>query len=176
MVHCAKVGPHGGKIFAQLGLELLGGGCWQNHPRPVLWAGQLTVVGRWTADLAFSYTIHQVHDNGRCNLVLTWSPLNQCFYYNYPQTLHCAMRSTAFRLFRTAGQVHHENPLVSNSLLYLPKLTSQGLPRSGTPPSWPRKLQRRKITGVEKVIAVSSAKGGVGKSTVAGMSLPARTS
>ncbi|KAK1248510.1 hypothetical protein MKX08_006730 [Trichoderma sp. CBMAI-0020] len=42
-----------------------------------------------------------------------------------------------------------------------------GLPRSGTPPNWPKRPQRRKITGVDKVIAVSSAKGGVGKSTVA---------
>ncbi|TKW57754.1 Iron-sulfur protein NUBPL [Colletotrichum tanaceti] len=36
-----------------------------------------------------------------------------------------------------------------------------------TPPNWPRKPAQRKIRGVEKVIAVSSAKGGVGKSTVA---------
>ncbi|KKA29876.1 hypothetical protein TD95_004944, partial [Thielaviopsis punctulata] len=42
-----------------------------------------------------------------------------------------------------------------------------GLPRSGTAPYWPRKPKQRKIPGVEKVIAVSSAKGGVGKSTVA---------
>ncbi|KAF5257075.1 hypothetical protein FOXYS1_12414, partial [Fusarium oxysporum] len=42
-----------------------------------------------------------------------------------------------------------------------------GLPRSGTPPTWGKRPVRRKITGVEKVIAVSSAKGGVGKSTVA---------
>lgn len=45
----------------------------------------------------------------------------------------------------------------------------QGLPRSGTPPTWGKRPVRRKITGVEKVIAVSSAKGGVGKSTVAGI-------
>ncbi|KAK8145955.1 hypothetical protein MY1884_004972 [Beauveria asiatica] len=63
------------------------------------------------------------------------------------------MRSTASRLFRTVGVLAHENPL--------------GLPRAGTPPHWPKKPQKRKITGVDKVIAVSSAKGGVGKSTVA---------
>ncbi|KAM3559424.1 hypothetical protein ARSEF4850_004129 [Beauveria asiatica] len=63
------------------------------------------------------------------------------------------MRSTASRLFRTVRVLAHENPL--------------GLPRAGTPPHWPKKPQKRKITGVDKVIAVSSAKGGVGKSTVA---------
>ncbi|EJP67909.1 nucleotide binding protein [Beauveria bassiana ARSEF 2860] len=63
------------------------------------------------------------------------------------------MRPTASRLFRAVGALAHENPL--------------GLPRAGTPPHWPKKPQKRKITGVDKVIAVSSAKGGVGKSTVA---------
>lgn len=63
------------------------------------------------------------------------------------------MRTTHVRLFQVLRPLVHENPL--------------GLPRSGTPPSWPRRPQRRKIPGVEKVIAVSSAKGGVGKSTVA---------
>ncbi|KAJ5175817.1 Iron-sulfur protein IND1 [Penicillium canariense] len=50
----------------------------------------------------------------------------------------------------------HDNPL--------------GLPRSGTPPSFPRRRglpEKRKIRDVKKVVAVSSAKGGVGKSTVA---------
>ncbi|KAF7542216.1 hypothetical protein G7Z17_g11783 [Cylindrodendrum hubeiense] len=55
------------------------------------------------------------------------------------------MRSTSARLFQALRALQHENPL--------------GLPRSGTPPSWPRRIQRRKITGVEKIIAVSSAKG-----------------
>ncbi|PNY29482.1 Iron-sulfur protein IND1 [Tolypocladium capitatum] len=64
------------------------------------------------------------------------------------------MRSTLARSFQALKPLHHENPL--------------GLPRSGTPPTWAKRPQRRKITGVEKVIAVSSAKGGVGKSTVAG--------
>jgi Mrp family chromosome partitioning ATPase len=48
----------------------------------------------------------------------------------------------------------------------------QGLPRSGAPPQIPRMQrglpQRRRIRDVHKVIAVSSAKGGVGKSTIAG--------
>ncbi|KAM4062830.1 NUBPL iron-transfer p-loop NTPase domain-containing protein [Hirsutella rhossiliensis] len=63
------------------------------------------------------------------------------------------MRTTRARLVQFSRAFYHENPL--------------GLPRSGTPPSWPKRPQRRKIHGVEKVIAVSSAKGGVGKSTIA---------
>jgi ATP-binding protein involved in chromosome partitioning len=63
------------------------------------------------------------------------------------------MRPTTARLFQSLRALQHENPL--------------GLPRSGTPPTWGKRPVRRKITGVEKVIAVSSAKGGVGKSTVA---------
>ncbi|KFA54812.1 hypothetical protein S40293_00715 [Stachybotrys chartarum IBT 40293] len=63
------------------------------------------------------------------------------------------MRLTSSRLLQATRALYHENPL--------------GLPKSGTPPNWPRRPQRRKITGVDKVIAVSSAKGGVGKSTVA---------
>ncbi|KAL4920840.1 iron-sulfur protein IND1 [Aspergillus aurantiobrunneus] len=60
------------------------------------------------------------------------------------------------RLFSTFRCLQHENPL--------------GLPRSGTPPSFPRRRglpEKRKIRDVKKVIAVSSAKGGVGKSTIA---------
>ncbi|CCT69944.1 related to Nbp35p and human nucleotide-binding protein [Fusarium fujikuroi] len=63
------------------------------------------------------------------------------------------MRPTSAQLFQCFRALQHENPL--------------GLPRSGTPPTWGKRPVRRKITGVEKVIAVSSAKGGVGKSTVA---------
>ncbi|KAF3048724.1 hypothetical protein E8E11_009812 [Didymella keratinophila] len=61
------------------------------------------------------------------------------------------------RLFSTLRCLQHENPL--------------GLPRSGAPPQLPRMQrglpQRRSIKDVKKVIAVSSAKGGVGKSTIA---------
>ncbi|KAA8644543.1 Mrp/NBP35 family ATP-binding protein [Aspergillus tanneri] len=62
------------------------------------------------------------------------------------------------RFFSTARVLRHDNPL--------------GLPRSGTPPSFPRRRglpEKRKIRDVKKVIAVSSAKGGVGKSTIAGL-------
>ncbi|EEH47451.1 uncharacterized protein PADG_03535 [Paracoccidioides brasiliensis Pb18] len=59
-------------------------------------------------------------------------------------------------LFSTLRPLHHDNPL--------------GLPRSGTPPPFPRRRglpEKRKIQDVNKVVAVSSAKGGVGKSTIA---------
>ncbi|CZS89571.1 related to Nbp35p and human nucleotide-binding protein [Rhynchosporium agropyri] len=58
------------------------------------------------------------------------------------------------RLFSTFRCLRHENPL--------------GLPRRGTIPRMQRGLpERRRIKDVKKVIAVSSAKGGVGKSTIA---------
>jgi Mrp family chromosome partitioning ATPase len=54
-----------------------------------------------------------------------------------------------------------------------PKTTySKGLPRTGTIPNLTRGLPaKQRIRNVAKVIAVASAKGGVGKSTVAGTSL-----
>ncbi|CUS13338.1 unnamed protein product [Tuber aestivum] len=61
------------------------------------------------------------------------------------------------RLFTTFRSLTHENPL--------------GLPQSGSPPQIPRALRglptKRPIRDVSKVLAVSSAKGGVGKSTIA---------
>lgn len=62
------------------------------------------------------------------------------------------------RCFSTCSRLYsHENPL--------------GLPRKGAPPTLPRAQrglpQKRKIPNVNKIIAVSSAKGGVGKSTIA---------
>ncbi|KAI1326596.1 P-loop containing nucleoside triphosphate hydrolase protein [Xylariaceae sp. FL0255] len=64
------------------------------------------------------------------------------------------MRPTLIRLFHTVKSLRHENPL--------------GLPRTGSIPRMQRGLpERRSIKNVTKVIAVSSAKGGVGKSTVA---------
>ncbi|CAG8951225.1 hypothetical protein HYFRA_00007972 [Hymenoscyphus fraxineus] len=57
------------------------------------------------------------------------------------------------RLFSTLRCLQHENPL--------------GLPKTGSIPRFQRGLpERRPIKDVKKVIAVSSAKGGVGKSTL----------
>ena len=49
---------------------------------------------------------------------------------------------------------------------------SQGLPKRGEPPVIPRRglSPKRGIPNVKKVIAVASGKGGVGKSTIAGLS------
>ncbi|ERF71824.1 hypothetical protein EPUS_01739 [Endocarpon pusillum Z07020] len=62
------------------------------------------------------------------------------------------------RCFATTSRcLSHENPL--------------GLPRKGAPPTLPRAQRglptKRKIPKVSKIVAVSSAKGGVGKSTIA---------
>ncbi|OAA68028.1 nucleotide-binding protein [Niveomyces insectorum RCEF 264] len=57
-------------------------------------------------------------------------------------------------LFHSSRSLRHENPL--------------GLPKSGTPPRLQRRLpEKQPIRDVAKVVAVSSAKGGVGKSTIA---------
>lgn len=79
------------------------------------------------------------------------------------------------RLFHTLRPLQHENPPVSAYIpveygmqLQLNNVLIKGLPRSGSIPRMQRGLpERRKIKDVGKVIAVSSAKGGVGKSTVA---------
>ncbi|KAK3945629.1 P-loop containing nucleoside triphosphate hydrolase protein [Diplogelasinospora grovesii] len=64
------------------------------------------------------------------------------------------MKPTISRLLQASRVLHHENPL--------------GLPQKGTIPRFQRGLpQKRPIRDVSHVIAVSSAKGGVGKSTVA---------
>ncbi|KAK3349919.1 nucleotide-binding protein 1 [Lasiosphaeria hispida] len=64
------------------------------------------------------------------------------------------MRTSPHRLLQASRVLQHENPL--------------GLPRTGSIPRMQRGLpQKRKIKNVAKVIAVSSAKGGVGKSTIA---------
>lgn len=82
------------------------------------------------------------------------------------------------RCFSTSvRRLSHDNPLVWTLGPYDhntdPLLNSgQGLPRKGAPPTLPRAQrglpQKRKIQNVSKIVAVSSAKGGVGKSTIAG--------
>ena len=49
-------------------------------------------------------------------------------------------------------------------------ISHQGLPSRPSPPRIPRRglPPKRRIPNVEKIVAVSSAKGGVGKSTIAG--------
>jgi len=55
-----------------------------------------------------------------------------------------------------------------SSLMYCQAYT-QALPRTGTIPNLTRGLPpKQRIRNVDKVIAVASAKGGVGKSTIAG--------
>ena len=81
---------------------------------------------------------------------------------------------TQVRKFSTVSvRLKHENPLVCvRSYARKDILTrTKGLPRSNAPPELPRRQrglpEKREIRDVRKVIAVSSAKGGVGKSTIA---------
>ena len=86
-----------------------------------------------------------------------------------------SMNSTTRRFFSTLRTLHHDNPLVlnatsptHNSLIHF----LQGLPKRGEPPTMPRRglPPKRGIPHVKKIVAVASGKGGVGKSTVAGLS------
>lgn len=69
------------------------------------------------------------------------------------------MASKVQRFFSTLRALRHDN-------------VHQGLPKRGEPPTMPRRglPPKRGIPNVKKVIAVASGKGGVGKSTVAGLS------
>ncbi|EGS19767.1 putative nucleotide binding protein [Thermochaetoides thermophila DSM 1495] len=72
------------------------------------------------------------------------------------------MRTPTLRRFLHSSRMlrGHENPLG------LPQ--TQGLPQKGSIPRFQRGLpQKRPINGVSHIVAVSSAKGGVGKSTIA---------
>lgn len=80
------------------------------------------------------------------------------------------------RSFSSLRSLQHENPLVNFCNILENFMANihlcQGLPRSGVPPTLPRRQrglpEKRSIQDVRKVIVVSSAKGGVGKSTIAG--------
>jgi hypothetical protein len=87
------------------------------------------------------------------------------------------MASRVQRLFSTLRTLRHDNPLVSKTpIFFIPHaLTgftvgtyeawrSPAMPRRSLPP-------KRGIPNVKKVIAVASGKGGVGKSTIAGLSV-----
>jgi ATP-binding protein involved in chromosome partitioning len=78
-------------------------------------------------------------------------------------SLRAALARAAFRLAvrqitTSAPRASHDNPL--------------GLPRNDAPPQLPRRArglpQRRRVPYVRRTVVVSSGKGGVGKSTVAG--------
>jgi ATP-binding protein involved in chromosome partitioning len=83
------------------------------------------------------------------------------------------------RLIHTTSALHHENPLVSlppdvihdrlrDKDTFPTNTPTQGLPQKGSIPRFQRGLpQKRPIRNVSHIIAVSSAKGGVGKSTIA---------
>ena len=79
--------------------------------------------------------------------------------------------------FTSVKCLSHENPLVRSHLydFGISLNLTKGLPRKGAPPTLPRAQrglpQKRKIQNVSKIVAVSSAKGGVGKSTIAGIGM-----
>ena len=84
------------------------------------------------------------------------------------------MYSTTRRFFNTLRTLHHDNPLVLSTTSPTHNLLIhflQGLPKRGEPPMMPRRglPPKRGIPHVKKVVAVASGKGGVGKSTIAGM-------
>ena len=88
-----------------------------------------------------------------------------------------SMYSTTRRFFNTLRTLHHDNPLVLSTTSSTHNLLIhflQGLPKRGEPPMMPRRglPPKRGIPHVKKVVAVASGKGGVGKSTIAGMFPP----
>lgn len=71
------------------------------------------------------------------------------------------------RAFTTLRPLRHENPL-GLPPRHFPDAPATGLPPTGSVPRMARGLPvRRALPGVDKIVCVSSAKGGVGKSTVA---------
>ncbi|KAK3994573.1 iron-sulfur protein [Cladorrhinum sp. PSN332] len=81
-------------------------------------------------------------------------PTTARLLHTFSPLLRHTKLSQSSRLFHTTGHaLSHENPL--------------GLPTKGVPPKFSRGLpQKRPIPSVSHIIAISSAKGGVGKSTL----------
>ncbi|KAK4164552.1 P-loop containing nucleoside triphosphate hydrolase protein [Cladorrhinum sp. PSN259] len=81
---------------------------------------------------------------------------------------------TPLRLLHTSSPLRHVTPSASTSRLFhttsriLSHENPLGLPQKGVPPKFSRGLpQKRPIPQVSHILAISSAKGGVGKSTIA---------